>query len=173
MKAARNATSVLPKPTSPQIEPVHRASGKKIVDDGGDGGQLVLGFLVGKAGAEFVVDAGVDRELRRLVQLPLGGDLDQLARDFADAVLHPRLARLPGGAAEPIEFGAGFFRAVARQQFDVFNRQEQLVAAGIMDFEAVVRRASGFDGAQADKPADAVIDVNDEIAGGRGSSPRR
>ncbi len=35
-----------------------------------------------------------------------------------------------------------------------------------MDFEAVVRRAGGLDGAQADEAADAVIDVDDEIAGG-------
>ena len=35
-----------------------------------------------------------------------------------------------------------------------------------MDFEAIVRRARGLDGAQADEAADAVIDVDDEIAGG-------
>ena len=60
----------------------------------------------------------------------------------------------------------GLLRAVARQQLDVLDRQEQLVAAGIMDFEAIVRRAGGFDGAQADEAADAVIDMHDEIAGG-------
>ena len=154
-------------------QPVHRPAGGEIVEHGVDGGLLVLGLLVGEAGAELVVEAGSTAEPRRLAQLPLGGDLDQLAGHLADAVLHPRLARLPGGAAEPVELDAGLLRAVARQKLDVLDRQEQLVAAGVVDFQAVVRRARGLDGAQADEAADAVIDVDDEIAGGRGSSPRR
>ena len=36
-----------------------------------------------------------------------------------------------------------------------------------MDFEAVVRGARGLDGAQADEAADAVIDVDDDVAGGK------
>ena len=36
-----------------------------------------------------------------------------------------------------------------------------------MDFQAVVRRAGGLDGAQADEAADAVIDVDDDVAGGQ------
>ena len=166
MKAARNATSVLPKPTSPQTSRSIGRPEDEIVEDGGNGGLLVVGFLVREAGAELVVDAGLDRKPRRFVQLPLGGDLDQFAGDLADAVFHPRLARLPGGRAQPIELGAGLLRAVARQKLDVLDRQEQLVAAGIMDFEAIVRRAGGFDGAQADEAADAMIDMDDEIAGG-------
>ena len=166
MKAARSATSVLPKPTSPQIEAIHRPAGGEIVEHGGNGGMLVVGLLVRKAGAELVVEAGVDRKPRRLVQLPLGGDLDQFAGDLADAVLHPRLARLPGGRAEAVELDAGLLRAVARQKLDVLDRQEQLVAAGVVDLQAIVRRAGGLDGAQADEAADAVIDMDDEIAGG-------
>ena len=148
-------------------EPVHRPAGGEIGEHGGDGGLLVVGLLVGKAGAELVIKAAVDGEPRRLAQLPLGGDLDQFARHLADAVLHPRLARLPGGRAEPVELDAGFFRAVARQKLDVLDRQEQFVAAGVMDFQAVVRRAGGLDGAQADEAADAVIDVDDDVAGGQ------
>ncbi len=33
-----------------------------------------------------------------------------------------------------------------------------------MEFQAIVRRAGGLDGAQADETADAVIDMHDEIA---------
>ena len=99
------------------------------------------------------------------MQSPRGGDLDQLAGDLADPIFHPRLARLPGRRAEPVKLDAGGFRAVARQKLDVLDRQEQLVAAGIVNFETVVRRAGSFDGAQADEAADAVIDVNDYVAG--------
>ena len=130
-----------------------------------DGGKLIVGLVIGEAGAKFVVEPRRDREPRRFAQQPLGGDFDQLAGDFADAVLHPRLALLPGAAAEPIELDAGPFGAVARQQLDILDRQEQLVAAGIMDFEAVMRRAGGLDGAKPDEAADAMIDMDDEIAG--------
>ena len=56
-------------------------------------------------------------------------------------------------------------RAVARQQFEILDRQEQPVAAGVVDFEAIVRRARRLDRLQADEAADAVVDMDDEIAG--------
>ncbi len=68
-------------------------------------------------------------------------------------------------AAEAVEFDGGVLGAVARQQLDVLDRQIQLVAAGIMQFETVVRRASRLDGLQPDEAADAVIDMHHEIAG--------
>ena len=76
-------------------------------------------------------------------------------------------------AAEPVELDARLLRAVARQQLDVLDRQEQLVAAGIVDFQAVVRRAGGLDRLQADEAADAVVDVHDEVAGREARRPRR
>ena len=85
--------------------------------------------------------------------------------DLADAVLQPRLAGLPAGAAEPVELDAGVLRAVARQKLDVLDRQIELGALGVVDFQAVVRRAGGLDVLQADEAADAVIDMHDEIAG--------
>src|SRR5581483_9543043 len=110
-----------------------------------------VGLLVGESGAELVVGAWRHGELRRLAQLPLGGDLDQFAGDLAYAVLHPRLARLPAAGAEAVEIDMRAFGAVAREQLDVLDGEKQLVAAGVMQFEAVVRRAGGLDGAQADE----------------------
>src|SRR6516164_3564444 len=57
--------------------------------------------------------------------------------------------------------------AIAREQLDILDRQEQFVAAGIVDFETIVRRAGSLDGAKPREAADAVIDMNDEIAGGK------
>ena len=68
-------------------QPVHRPAGGEILERRVDGGQLVVGLLVGEAGAEFVIGARPDVELRRLAQLPLGRDLDQFAGDLADAAL--------------------------------------------------------------------------------------
>ena len=66
-------------------------------------------------------------------------------------------------AAEPVERDLGVLGPVARQQLDVFDRQEQLVAAGIVDLQAVVRRAGGVDRLQADEAADAMVDMNDQV----------
>ena len=78
-------------------------------------------------------------------------------------------SRLPGAAAEPIELHALLIRAIARQKLDVLDRQEQPVVAGIHDEEAVMRRALDLDGLQALEAADAVIDMDDEIAGRHGA----
>ena len=144
---------------------VHRPAGGKIVDGRVDRGLLVVGFLIRKPRGEFVIEAVTDGEPRRFAQLALGGDLDQLVGDFLDALLEPRLAGLPAGAAEPVELDVGVLRTVARQQLDVLHRQEQLGALGVVDFQAIVRRAGRLDVLQAGKAADAVIDVHHKVAG--------
>ena len=105
------------------------------------------------------------RHFRRFVQMPLGRDLDQFAGDLADAVLELCLARLPAAAAQPVQFDIGVVGAVARQQFDVFDRQEQFCFGGIMQFETVMRRAADLDRLQSDEASDAVLDMDHEIAG--------
>src|SRR6185369_2203729 len=88
---------------------------------------LVVGFLIGEAIDELGVstvgfsdDAGAGGAE--------SGRLDQLARDLADPLLHPRLAPLPRFAAEAVERNALAFAAIARQQFDVLDRHVELVA---------------------------------------------
>jgi hypothetical protein len=49
----------------------------------------------------------------------------------ADALLELGLARLPAAAAELVERASACVRAVARQELDVLDREEQPVAAGI------------------------------------------
>jgi hypothetical protein len=123
-------------------QPVHRLAGAEIVEHRVDDGLLILGLVVGEAGAELLIHAVRHGQARRLAQQPRGGDLDQLARHLADAVSSARLARLPAGAAEPVELHAGLLRAVAREQLDVLDRQIELGALGIVQLEAVVRRAA-------------------------------
>ncbi len=147
-------------------QPVHRTAGGEIVEHGVDRGALIVGLVIGKAGAELVVEPVADGEPRRFAQMALRRDLDEVGRHLEDARLHARLARLPGAAAEPVEIDRGLLGAVARQQLDVLDRQEQLVVAGVVDFQAVMRRAGGLDGLEADEAADAVVDMDDEIAGG-------
>ena len=145
---------------------VHRPAAFEVFQRGVDGAELVLGFLIRKARAELVVDMRLHRKLRRFMQMPLGGDLDQFAGDLADAVLEFRLARLPAAAAQPVQFDIGVIGAVARQQFDILDRQKQLCLGGVVQFEAVMRRAGDLQRLQADEAADAVLDVDHEIARG-------
>ena len=93
-------------------QPVHRAAGAEVLHGGVDRGELVVGLLIGEAGAELIIGAGPDGQARGLMQLPLGRDLDQFAGNLADAALHARLARLPTAAAEPVEVDVAFFRPV-------------------------------------------------------------
>ena len=83
-------------------QPVHRLAGFEVGEHVGDRAVLVVGFLIGEAVDECGIagvglgdDAGAGRAHRR--------DLDELARDLADALLHPRLAPLPRLAAEAVE----------------------------------------------------------------------
>src|SRR3546814_1487000 len=73
-------------------------------------------------------------------------------------------ARLPGGAAEPIEQMFAFFRTVARQGVDVFDRHIELVAAGVDHAQTVVRRAPGHHRLQPIIAADAVLDMDHQVA---------
>ena len=101
------------------------------------------------------------------MQMPLCGDLDQLAGDFADAVLELGLARLPAAAAQPVELDIGVIGAVARQQFDILDREKQFGVGGVMQFETIMRRARDFERLQADEAADAVLDMDHDVAGGQ------
>ena len=144
---------------------IHRLAALEVVQRRVDRGELILGFLVGKARAEFVVNTRLYRQLRRFVQMPLGRDLDEFAGDLANPVLQLRLARLPPRAAELVEFDMRMIGAVARQQLDILDRQEELGLVGVAQLETVVRRARDIDGLQADEAADTVLDMDDDVAG--------
>ena len=145
-------------------QPVHRPARREVVERRLDGGGLVLRFVIREARAEFVVEPFGRDQARRRARHALRGDANQFARHLAHAFLQPRLTRLPAGRPQAIELA--LLGAVARQQFEILDRQEQPIAAGVVYLQAVVRRARRLDRRQADEAADAVIDVDDEVAGG-------
>ena len=146
-------------------EPVHRLARAEVLDDIADRAVLVLGLLVREAIDEAGIAAAVGFEHVAGLERALGRDRDQLARDLADALLHAALAPLPRLAAEPVERRAVLARAVARQDLEILDRHVQLVAAGIFQRDAIVRALADRDRCQPDIAADAVIGMNDEVAG--------
>ena len=146
-------------------EAVHGLAGFEVLEDVGDGGELVVGLGIGEAGAELLPGVVVGRrEDGALPERALGGDADEALGHVADAALEAGLLRLPGAAAEPVE--QALLVAVAGEELDVLDRQVELVAAGVFESEALVRGAHGGDGLEALVAADAVVDVDDEIARG-------
>ena len=145
-------------------EAVHRPARAHVLEHGLDRGQLVLGLLVGEAGGELLVDPVRQVEHRALAHRPLGRDLDQLARQLADALLDLGLARLPAHPAQLVERRLLVGMPVARQHVQVLDRHEQLVAALVDQFQAVVRRMGDLERLQALEAADAVLGMDDEVA---------
>ena len=165
-KAARRATSVLPKPTSPQIRRSIARPRVEIAERLVDGARLILGLDVREARAEGVVKGAGRRELRGGPGRALGREPDELVRHVADALLELRLARLPCGPAQTIQRDRAVGRAIAREQVDVLHRQEEPVIALVEDAQAVVGRVIDLERDQAVVAADAVVDVHDQIAVG-------
>ena len=145
-------------------QPVHRPALGQIGDGVGDGLFLILGLLIGKAGAEFVIKALGRIDRRQRFELAGGGDLDQLGGDLAHPLLHLGFALLPARPAQPVQGGGAFVGAIAGQKFDILHRQEQL-AAVILDLQAVMRRPQCLDRLQAQIAADAMLDMGDQVAG--------
>ncbi len=144
-------------------QPVHRLARPQIGHDLGDRAVLIVGLLIGKTIRECGV-AGVGLDQCAGAQRAFGGDFDEVARDGADPLLHPRLAPLPRLAAEPVERHALALRAVAREDVDILDRDVELVAARISQRDAIVRRLLDRNLGQPLVAADAVIGVDDEVA---------
>ena len=145
-------------------KPVHRPAGRHIFQHRVDRSLLVIGLVIRKARAEFGIKTFRRHQFRRGFGLPCGGDFDEPRRHFENALAHFRLALLPGDAAEFVEFDGGIFRAIARQKLEIFDRQKQFVAIGIMQLQAIMRGAICLDRLQSGETANSVIDMDDDIA---------
>ncbi len=149
-------------------QPVHGRALGQIGQDIADGVQLVVGFLIGEAGTEFV-----EQPLRRdhdlaLAQGPFGGQRDQALGHFAQTGPRLRLAALPTGAAQPVQLHALGLGAVAGQQVDVLDREIQLGIAGIGQLQTVVGGLLDVEGTQAFVASDAMVEVDHQVARGQG-----
>ena len=146
-------------------QPVHRFAAGEIVQYVGDGRVLILGFLPGEAIDERRETGGIGQQHRRRAQGALGGRFEQLVGDLADALLQLGAAFLPPFAAEFIEPHALALAAEAAEDIQVFHRDVELVAASIGQHHAIMRAVADGNALQPLVAADAVVHVDDEIAG--------
>ena len=89
-------------------QPVHRTSGRQIVDDGINGVLLVIGLVIGEACGKLAVEPVWWCERRRATHLALGSYADQVPGHLQQPLLQLRLARLPADTAEPVQHRLGF-----------------------------------------------------------------
>ena len=146
-------------------QPVHRPASREIAQYIGDRAILIVRLGEGEAIDEAGIGAVIGLGDLAGTKGAFGGNRDELTRNFADALLHPALAPLPSFAAQPIEAGAVFARSVARQHVDILDRDVELVAAGIFQRDAIVRALTDRDRGQPLVAADAMIDMDDKVAG--------
>ena len=145
-------------------QPVHRPTRIEIGDGVGDRAMLVTGLVIGKARAKFLIQPIRWRDTRRGLKGALGRDLDEFAGHLKQMFLQPRLPRLPAGAAQPVELGNPFAGTEARQHLDILHRHVEAVVPGIGQLQTIVRRGADDDRFQTLVAADAVLDMDHQIA---------
>ncbi len=126
---------------------------------------MVFGFFKREAGTKLLVGTILRQDPGSLFQFASGSDLDQLAGHHLDAFFELGLAGLPAGAPQPIKLHHRIVRPIARQQFDILNRQEELVAAMINNLQAIVGSPRHLNGLQPIKTTDPVVHMHNHISG--------
>ena len=161
MKAARMATSVLPKPTSPHTT---RSMGFSLARSCSTWRMASAWSAVssnGKAARERLVFQLALRQGRAALRLALRVQVEQLGGDVADLV-GGALARLrPLVGAELVQrraFGRG--AGIARDQVQLLHRHVELVAAGVFEHHELAVLPGDLHDLQADVAADAVFFVD-------------
>ena len=131
--------------------------------------QLVGCFLVREGGFELLLQRRVGGVAEPGPRLALCVQLYQLASHLEDLFPGALLELLPGVAAELVEQRRFPFRpGVLAQPVELLHRDEQLVLPLVDDLQAVVVASAQGQPANAPVASDPMVDVNDEVADGKG-----
>ena len=145
---------------------VHRRGRLHVLLDVGDGADLIGRRLVREGALELLLPVGVWREGMSRHGLALGVQLQELLGHVAHGLFDAGLRFFPGRAAKAVERGtraAGVFL----DEVQPFDRNEELVFAGVAQLEKLLRRLTRAGHAElleADELPDAMVDMDDEIA---------
>ena len=145
---------------------IHRERGFHVALDVVDGVQLIGGLVEFEGVFEFALPVRIGREGVAGGHLAFGVELEELFGHVADGLADARLARFPDRGAETIEGGRGAAeRVVFLDEVEARERDVESRVLRVMQEHEFAGRA--FDGylAQAVELADAVVDVDDVIAG--------
>jgi len=149
-------------------QPIHRTPAFQIAQHIGDGAFLILGLRPWEAVDELVERGVIGRQHGGFAQRTRGGDLHQFARDGGDAFFQLGTAALPCLTAQPIERNRLFGRAIARENIDIFDRDEQLVPARIFQRDAIMLAFADRDRVKPEIAPDPVFDMHHQIAARQG-----
>ena len=145
---------------------VHGLRALHIALDVGDGDGLVRRFFKLEGVFKFALERAVRRKCEALSRFSFGIQLQQFVGHVLDRLLDARLSRRPGGAAQFVEDG---FRAldgaVALHQVEPLERNVEARVVRIAQAHEFAARAAVFDLMQSLELADAVVDVDDVVAG--------
>ena len=144
---------------------IHRRRRFHVAPDVGDRGLLIGRELVLERVGKFLVPVRVGGEREARNRLARGVELQQFFGHVAHGLLHPGLGLLPGRAAQLVEGGRRPAR-VLLDEIEPFERNEQLVVAGVMELHELLHRVAGRDrqSLQSCEPADPVVHVHDQVA---------
>ena len=151
-------------------QPVHRYDATHVGLDLLDRAQLVGGLVERERVLELGLPRGVGAEGVALGGLAGGVQLDQLGRDLAHRLAGPALALGPVAAAEPVEAGllaadvAGHLVERVGGHVEPVGRVAALGGA-VLEDEVLADRAVHLALLHLHEPADAVLLVDDEVAG--------
>ena len=128
---------------------VHRPRALEVLLDRLGGGELVVGLVELERRLELALEVGVGKQRRRLRELALGVELEQLLRHVAHAGAHAALGLAPARAAETVEARLDALdAAVALDLIDARQRQQQRLALEVGDLhhlDAAGGRGAGLD----------------------------
>ncbi len=145
---------------------VHRCCFFQIFLDVGDGGALVCGLFKLKGIFEFTLPGAIGSEGEALGGFALGVKSQQLVGHIFQRFPNAGFSRCPGRAAQPVECGFGAFHdAIALHQVHAFERNVEARVVRVTQQHELAAAAFGFDQSQTFELPDAVIHVNDVIAG--------
>ena len=147
-------------------EAIHRSGAFHVALDVGDGVVLVLRFLEFEGVFEFALEIAVGREGVAVGGFARGVEAEELVGHVFERFADVGFARVPAGAAEFVERGLGAFDdAIALDEVHAFERNVEAGVVEIAEEHEFAAAAVGLDLAEAFELADAVIDVDDVVAG--------
>ena len=146
---------------------IHRARRLHVALDLLEHEHLVGRLLVRERAFELLLPRAVGRVRVTLRLLASRVEAEQLARDLLGALLDAAPGALPLTAAEPRQLRMRLGAAdVAVDAVEVLRGDEEPVPVGVLEEHVLVHRAAVVgDRAHLDEPRDAVVAMDDEVAG--------